>query len=175
MKSHAKGSNCVKWSRYTTLKINNKHQTKVSAHFVFSPVCKYNLIYPTGFDFFHAKIKTLKKNPKSEISTSECQVLRYLQGNRLCKISSLKLQRWSSVSAHGKQLSHICSSNLKGWSSDVIANSRAFVYFCASCVHLATLKIHSISQTPPNFKQRTLQEVVNNSGNEATSLLFLFV
>ena len=24
-KSHTKGSNCVKWSRYTTLKINNKH------------------------------------------------------------------------------------------------------------------------------------------------------
>ena len=36
----------------TTLKINDKHQTKVSAHFVFSPVCKYTvLLYPTGFDF----------------------------------------------------------------------------------------------------------------------------
>ena len=39
-KSHAKGSNCVKGSWDTTLKINNKHQTKVSAHFVFFPVCE---------------------------------------------------------------------------------------------------------------------------------------
>ena len=52
-KSHVKGSNCVKWSWYTTLKINNKHQTKVSAHFVFFPVCKYSvLVCPTGFEFF---------------------------------------------------------------------------------------------------------------------------
>ena len=42
-KSLVKGSNCVKWSWYTTLKINNKHQTKVSAHFVFSPVCEYSV------------------------------------------------------------------------------------------------------------------------------------
>ena len=53
-KSRAKGSNCVKWSWYTPLKINNKHQTKVLAHFVFFLVCKYSvLVYPTGFDFFH--------------------------------------------------------------------------------------------------------------------------
>ena len=52
----------VKWSRYTTLKINNKHQTKVSAHFIFFPVCEYCvLVDPTGFDFFHSKIKVLKK------------------------------------------------------------------------------------------------------------------
>ena len=45
------------------------------------------------------------------------------------------------------------------------------------CVHLTNLKIHSISQTSPNFEQRTSLEVVNNTGNEATSLtriLFLF-
>ena len=44
-------------------------------------------------------------------------------------------------------------------------------------IHLATLKIHSVSQTSPNFKQTTSPEVVNNSGNEATSLTripFLF-
>ena len=44
-------------------------------------------------------------------------------------------------------------------------------------IHLATLKIHSITQTSPNFKQTTLLEVVNNSENEATSLAripFLF-
>ena len=52
-----------------------------------------------------------------------------------------------------------------------------FIFVHLSCVHLATLKIHSVSQTQPNFKQRTLPEVVNNSGNEATSLAripFLF-
>ena len=35
-----------------------------------------------------------------------------------------------------------------------------------SCVHLTTLKILSISQTTPNFKQRTSLKVVHNSGNE---------
>ena len=39
------------------------------------------------------------------------------------------------------------------------------------CVHLATLKIHSVFQTPQNFEQRTSPEIVNNSGNEATSLV----
>ena len=46
-----------------------------------------------------------------------------------------------------------------------------------SHVYLTTLKIHSISQTPPNFEQRTSLEVVNNR-NEATSLMripFVFV
>ena len=32
-----------------------------------------------------------------------------------------------------------------------------------SHVHLATLKIHSVSQTPPNFEQKASLEVVNNS------------
>ena len=55
-KSHVKGNNCVKWSRYTTLKFSNKHQVKVLAHFIFFPVCKYSvLVYPTGFDFFHTQ------------------------------------------------------------------------------------------------------------------------
>ena len=46
-----------------------------------------------------------------------------------------------------------------------------------TCVHLATLKIRSVSQTPPNFEQKTLPETVNNSRNEATSpekIPFLF-
>ena len=45
-----------------------------------------------------------------------------------------------------------------------------FIFTHLSCVDLATFKIQSISQTPPNFKQRTSPEVVNNSGNQATSL-----
>ena len=34
------GSNCVKWSQDTTLKTNHKNQIKISAHFVFFPVCQ---------------------------------------------------------------------------------------------------------------------------------------
>ena len=44
-----------------------------------------------------------------------------------------------------------------------------FIFTHLSCVHLATFKIHSISQTPPNFEQKTSPEVVNNSRNQATS------
>ena len=51
------------------------------------------------------------------MSASECQVLGCLHSNQLCKISS---------------------SNLKGWSSNAIANSWAFVlYFHASIVCLS--------------------------------------
>ena len=46
-----------------------------------------------------------------------------------------------------------------------------FIFGHLSRVHLATLKIHSISQTSMNFEQTTSPEVVNNSGNEATSLM----
>ena len=52
-----------------------------------------------------------------------------------------------------------------------------FIFVHLLCVLLATLKIHSISQTPLNFEQKASQEVVNSSGNEATSLAripFLF-
>ena len=52
-----------------------------------------------------------------------------------------------------------------------------FIFGHLSRVHLATLKIHSVSQTSPNFEQRTSLEVVTNSRNEAISLtriLFLF-
>ena len=52
-----------------------------------------------------------------------------------------------------------------------------FIFARLSHVHLATLKIHSFSQTPPNFKQKISPEIVNNSGNEAKSLAripFLF-
>ena len=149
-KSLAKESNWVKWSQYSTLKISNKHQRKVSVHFVFSPVCKYSvLVYPVGFDFFSLKNKSIKK--KSEVSTSECQVFGGLQGNRLCKISRLNLQRWSSVS--------------------LLTVGLLFIFGHQSRVHLTTLKMHSVSQTSPNLKQRTSPEVVNNNGNKATSLV----
>ena len=59
----------------------------------------------------------------------------------------------------------------------LLAVGLLFIFGHLSHVHLTTLKIHSVSQTPLNFKQRTSLEVVNNSRNEATSLmriLFLF-
>ena len=52
-----------------------------------------------------------------------------------------------------------------------------FIFGHLSRVHLTTLKIHSVSQTSPNFEQTTAPEVVNNSENDATSLTripFLF-
>ena len=52
-----------------------------------------------------------------------------------------------------------------------------FIFVHLSRIYLASLKIHSISQTPLNFEQKTLPEVINNSGNKATILtriLFLF-
>ena len=56
MKSHVKRSNRVKWSQDTTLKTNNKHQTKDSDRFAFFPVCKYIVLEcPTGLDFFTQK------------------------------------------------------------------------------------------------------------------------
>ncbi len=172
----------VKWSWDTTLKINNKHQTKVSAPLVFFPVCEYSfLVYPTGFDFFHAKIKALKKNPKSEISTSECQVLGYLWGNRLQNFQfetpKMKLREFArvpTVSNWAKFTVQILKAEAP---TPLLTVGLLFIFMHLSHVHLATLKIHSVSQTPLNFEQRTLPEVVNNSGNEATSLvriLFLF-
>ena len=96
MKSHAKGSNRVKWSQYITLKINNKHQTKVSAHFVFFPVCEDSvLVYSTGFDFFSRKNKSIKKIPSQKYPHLNVRFWG-TYGVIDCKISSLKLQRWSS-------------------------------------------------------------------------------
>ena len=45
-----------------------------------------------------------------------------------------------------------------------------FISVHLSCVPLTTWKVYSVSQTPPNFKQRTSLEVVHNSRNEASSL-----
>ena len=56
--------------------------------------------YPTSLDFFHSKIKALKKNiyPKSEMPSSKCQVLLGCpHDNQFRKMSSLNHQRWSSV------------------------------------------------------------------------------
>ena len=178
MKSLAKGSNCVKWSQYTIKKIDNKHQTKTSAHFVFFPVCEYIvLLYPTGFDFFSLKKKSIKKrrgNPKSEMSASKCWVWGALRGNRL--------QNFQFESPKTKLCEFVRVPTVSDWAKFAVQISKdealtplltvglLFIFGHLSRVHLATLKIHSISQTSPNFEQTTSPEVLNNSGNKATSL-----
>ena len=98
------------------------------------------------------------------------------------KISSLKLQRWSSVS-------FVRVPTVSDWAKFAIQISKdeaptplltvwlLFILVHLSRAHLATLKIHSVSQIQPNSEQRTSPEVVNHSGNEATNLAripFLF-
>ena len=71
------------------------------------------------------------------MSASECQVLGAHGVTNFAKFPvwiSKDEAPWVCYCAHGKRLSHIFSSDLKGWSSDAIANSRAFVYFRASIV-----------------------------------------
>ena len=67
---------------------------KVLAHFVFFLVCEYSVLvlyinsFLGGVVFFSCENNSIKKNPKSEISASECQVLRYLWG-KFCIVSML--------------------------------------------------------------------------------------
>ena len=50
--------------------LNTHTHTKVPARSIIFPFCKYSvLVYPTGFDFFHSKIKALKR--KKEKTQSE--------------------------------------------------------------------------------------------------------
>ena len=55
----------------------------------------------------------------------------------------------------------------------LLTGTLLFIFVHLSCVHLTTLKIHNISQTPLNFKQKTSPEVVtvNNGGNSTTNLM----
>ena len=71
-------------------------------------------------------------NPKSEMSASECQLSGWVANFQFPVWISKDEAPWVCQGVQGKRLSHICSSNLKGWRSDAIADSRAFVYFCAS-------------------------------------------
>ena len=108
-----------------------------------------------------------------KMSTSECQVFRCLWGNRLqnFQFESPKIKLREFVRVPTVSDSQICSSNLKRISDTIAFVGLLFIFGHLSCVHLATLKIHSVSQTSLHFEQRTLPEVVNNSGNEAISLV----
>ena len=59
------------------LKIDNKHQIKVSAHFVFFPVCEYIvLVYPTDFNFFSFTLSVcLHRIILQTLSVSSAQTL----------------------------------------------------------------------------------------------------
>ena len=71
MKSHVKGSNCVKWSQDTTLKTNHKNQIKISAHFVFFPVCQPSKHAGSGPDPFRMQpvmaITASRNRPGSDL------------------------------------------------------------------------------------------------------------
>ena len=161
----------VKWSSYETLKVNNKHQIKVSADFVVFPVCKYIvLVYIQQVLFYFIfLLKTIFKKSKIRRVTDLPNFLVWFSKDDT---------PWLCL---GKQLSKIYSWNIEGWSSDTIANSFFFFFsffFHVSIVCPSCNFENSNSQTPPNFEQRTLLEVMHNSRNEATSLMripFLFV
>ena len=176
----------VKWSWYTTLKINNQHQTKGSVHFIFFPVCKYSvLVYPTGFDFFTKKIKTVKT--KSQVR-NVCIWMSCFGGvgggYRVTDFAKFQFE-----SPKMKLCEFVRVPTVSNWARFAVQISKdeapaplltvglLFIFGHLSHVHLTTLKIHSISQTSLNFKQRTLPEIVNSSGSEATGLTripFLF-
>ena len=113
------------------------------------------------------------------MSTSECQVFGRL----------LTLQKFQFKFPKMKFHEFVRVPTVSDWAKFAVQISKdeaptplltvglLFIFTHLSRVHLATLKIHSVSQTQLNFEQRTSLDVVNNSGNEATSLakiLFLF-
>ena len=111
--------------------------------------------------------------PKSEISASEWQVLGYLRGNQLQnfqfdtpKMKLCEFVRVPTVSDRAKYAVQISKDKAL---TPLLTVGLLFILMHLSRVHLATLKIHSVSQIQPNFEQRTSPEGVNNSENEATS------
>ena len=182
MKPHVKGSNCVKWSQYTTVKISNKYQIKVSAHLCIFPSLQLHCSYiSNNFWLFHSEIKALKK---SQIRN----VFIWMSGfvKSAYRVADLgKFPVWISKDTR----EFVRLPRVSDWARFAFHISKdeapmplqtvglLFIFMHLSCAHLATLKIHSVSQTPLNFEQRTSPEVRHNSGNEATSLAripFLF-
>ena len=140
MKSFAKGSNSVKWSQYTTLKINNKTPNKgFSSLLIFPSLQKQCSCISNRFWFFSLKNKSIIYflNPKSENVRIWMLGVLEAYGVTDCKIFSLSFQRWSSMSLLGCPQ---CSSNLKGWSSNAIANNNNNVHL--SCAHQCPERSH---------------------------------
>ena len=105
---------------------------------------------------------------------SECQVFGGLRGNWLQnfqfespKMKLCEFVRVPVVSPCAKFAVQISKNEAP---TPLLTAGFLFIFGHLSHFHLATLKIHSISQTSPNFKQMTLPEVVISSGYKATSL-----
>ena len=149
--------------------MNNKHQTKVSAHFVFLPVCEHSVLVlyiSNRFWFF------------SLIYSQIRSVCIWMSGFWVpMGKPTAKFPVWFFESPKMKLPEFVRVPLVSDWAIFAVQISKdkapaplltvglLFIFMHLSCVHLATLKIHSVSQTPPNLKQRTLPEVVDNSGN----------
>ena len=152
--------------------MNNKHQTKVSAHFLFLPVCEHSvLVYiyiSNRFGFF--SLKYIFPNQK-------CLHLNVRFWGAYGETDFAKFPVWFFESPKMKLPEFVRVPLVSDWAIFAVQISKdkapaplltvglLFIFMHLSCVHLAALKIHSVSQTPPNFRQRTLPEVIDNSGN----------
>ena len=108
------------------------------------------------------------------MSASECRVLGGLRGNRLqnfqFEFPKMKLHEFVRVPMVSDWAKFAVQISKDEAPTPLLTVGLLFIFSHLLCVHLATLKIHSVYQTSPNFEQMTSLEVVNNSGNEATSL-----
>ena len=115
------------------------------------------------------------------MSASEYQVLGYLRVTDFAKFQfespKMKLREFVRVPTASDGAKFAVQISKDEAPRPLLTVELLFIFSHLSCVHLAMLKIHSVSQTLPNFEQTTSPEVVNNSENEATSLAripFLF-
>ena len=118
--------------------INAKQKFQLTSYF--SPFTNTALYIQQVFDFFfHSKIEAynfyLFLIPSQKCAHLNVRFLGACGVTNFAKFPvwiSKDEAPWICQGAHAKRLSQICRSNLKGWSSDAIANRRAFVYFHAS-------------------------------------------
>ena len=115
------------------------------------------------------------------MSASECQVFGCLRGNRLQNFQfespKMKLPEFVRVPMVSDRTKFAVQISKDETLTPFLTVGLLFIFMHLSRVQLATLKIHSISQTSQNFEHKTSPEVGNSSGNEATSLAripFLF-
>ena len=115
------------------------------------------------------------------MSASECQVFGGPRGNWLQNFQfespKMKLREFVRVPTVSDWAKFAVQISKDEAPTPLLTVGLLFIFGHLSHVHLTTLKIHSVSQTLPNFEQTTSPEVVNNSGNEATTVVripFLF-
>ena len=107
------------------------------------------------------------------MSTSECRVLGCLRGNRLqnfqFEFPKMKLCEFVRVPMVNDWARFAFQISKDEAPMTLLTVGLLFIFGHLSYVHLETLEIHSVSQMPLNFEQRTLPEVVDSSRNKATS------